>query len=64
MVAYAWMRNGVVVSDHTSKELTINPIQLADNNTMYTCESVITSPYLSGTVQDTSEVYQLIIIGK
>ena len=64
MESYVWRKDGQVVAGQTSNQLTTNPIQLADNNTAYTCESVITSPYLTGTIGDTSGMYQLIIIGK
>ena len=64
MVSYVWKKNGQVVAGQISNLLTTNPIQLADNNTAYTCESLLTSPYLSSTFRSTSEIYKLIIIGK
>ena len=64
MVSYVWRKDGQVVTSQTSNELTSNPIELADNNTTYTCESVLTSPYLSGTIGDTCGMYQLTILGK
>ena len=64
IVSYVWRKDGQVVTGQTSNELTINPIQLADNNSVCNCESELTSPYLTGTIRDTSESYQLITIGK
>ena len=63
-VSYVWRKDRQVVTGQITNELIINPIQRTDNNTAYTCESVLTSPYLSGTIGDTSEIYQLIILGK
>jgi len=63
-VLYLWKKDVTKIARASNNQLTIDPLQVSDNNTMYTCQSNLTSPYFINPIQKNTEVYQLIIEGK
>jgi len=60
-LSYLWKKNGTKIVGEANNQLITDPIEISDNNTMYTCQSNLSSPYLINPIQNTSEVFQLII---
>lgn len=62
--SYSWSRDGTVLFRETSKQLTINSLQISDNNTVYVCSYMATSLYLTNNLSETSAMHQIIFSGK
>lgn len=55
--SYRWTRNGVTLSQATTKTLTLNPLPQTENNVIYRCIYSASSSYLTDQIVATSAMH-------